>query len=203
MFEDTFDGENLKDGWAWIRESAQTWRLKDDTLEIRIEPGRGETVKNVLWREAPVDATDRAYAFEVTVSNKTPPSNQWEQAGLIFYRGGEPVVKLGKEFEDGKVLIIPSHTPIDAETVRLRLVVRGDDYVAQYQPDAKGEFKTAARGKIQVGRKIPAAGKIPGAAEGTHQISIQSFEGPADAEHWIRFDGFRIVEMNGLPAGPE
>ena len=200
VFEDTFEQDALADGWRWHRENPETWRLRDGGLEIRVEPGRGESVKNVLWRDAP-DRQKRAYAIEVTVTNHTVPTTQWEQAGLILYRHGVPVVKVGKELVDGKLCVIPGEVAMDAATVRLRLVVKGDDYVAQYQPDARGEFKTAARGRIVAGRNIPAAGKLPAAEAGAgDQVSLQCFEGPPDAEHWIRFDDFRIVEVEGLPA---
>jgi hypothetical protein len=56
-----------------------------------------------------------------------------------------------------------------------------DHFVAQYRPDAKGEFQTAAEGRL------PGAGK--------DQLSIQCYNGPSDAEHWIRFDDFRVLEL--------
>jgi hypothetical protein len=200
LFEDAFDKDALKDGWRWHRENPETWRLRDGGLEIRVEPGRGETVKNVLWRDAS-DLGKGAYAFEVTVTNHTAPTTQWEQAGLILYRAGVPVAKVGKELVDGKLCIIPGEVPMDAATVRLRLVVKRDDYVAQYQPDARGEFKTAAAGRIVGGRNIPAAGKLPTAAANSgDQVSLQCFEGPPDAEHWIRFDDFRVTQEERLPA---
>ena len=32
-------------------------------------------------------------------------------------------------------------------------------------------------------------------APGKDEISIQCYNGPADAEHWIRFDDFRITPL--------
>jgi hypothetical protein len=60
-------------------------------------------------------------------------------------------------------------------------VVTKDQFTAQFRPDAAGDFKTAASGAL-----------APGADE---QISIQCYNGPPDAEHWIRFDDFRIVQL--------
>ena len=68
-----------------------------------------------------------------------------------------------------------------SRTVQLRLIVSADGYVAQYRPDGKGAFQTAA------------TGKLPG--PGDDQVSIQCYNGPPKAEHWIRFDDFRIVEL--------
>ena len=36
-------------------------------------------------------------------------------------------------------------------------------------------------------------GKLPG--PGDDRVSIQCYNGPPDAEHWIRFDDFRVVEL--------
>ncbi|NQU23696.1 MAG: hypothetical protein HQ567_20635 [Candidatus Nealsonbacteria bacterium] len=38
VFEDTFDSKPA-DGWIWLRENSDAWRIKDDALEIRVEPG--------------------------------------------------------------------------------------------------------------------------------------------------------------------
>jgi hypothetical protein len=196
VFEDRFERDSLAAGWHWQRENRDGWRLRDGRLEIRVEPGRGETAKNVLWRDAP-DRAKGPHAFEVTVTNLAPRTAQWEQAGMILYRGGVPVVKLVKELVDGKRVIVPGEVPMEDETVRLRLVIKGDEYVAQYQPGARGAFKTAAAGHIVDGRDIPAAGKLS-VTEGD-QVSAQCFEGPPDAEHWFRFDDFRITKVDALP----
>jgi hypothetical protein len=66
--------------------------------------------------------------------------------------------------------------------VQLRLIVNGSDFVAQFRPDGKGKFETAA------------AGTLP--PPGNDQVSIQCYNGPADAEHWIRFDDFRILKLS-------
>lgn len=179
VFEDRFEGK-LAPGWSWLREHPGFWRLREGALEIRVEPGVADTVKNALVRAAPDRATS-SYAIEVTVRNLVPPTHQFEQAGITWYAGGRPVVKLVKECIDGSIYVYPGKVPLDAETVELRLVVSKDRWVGQFRPDAKGEFRTAAEGPL-----------APGAAE---QVSIQCYNGPADAEHWIRFDDFRIVDL--------
>ncbi len=55
------------------------------------------------------------------------------------------------------------------------------DYAAVGFGDAKGEFLTAATGEL------PAAG--------ADEVSLQCYHGPPDAEHWIRFDDFRILKL--------
>jgi len=181
LFEDRFDGK-LADGWSWLRENPKTWRFHDGALEIRVESGAADTVKNALVREAP-DRSKGKYAFEVTVTALAKPVRQFEQAGLTLYIDGKPRYKLVKELVDGKLWVVaaPNKVPMEADTVQLRLIVAGDTFEAQFRPEGKGEFKTAAKGKL------PPPGK--------DQISIQCYNGPPDAEHWFRFRDFRILKL--------
>jgi regulation of enolase protein 1 (concanavalin A-like superfamily) len=179
LVEDKFD-KQLADGWSWLRESKDTWRLNDGALEIRVQPGVAHNVKNALLRKAP-DRSKGKYAIEVTVTSLSKPIQQYEQAGITWYNNEKPVFKLVKELVDGQLKIIPGHKPMDAQSVQLRLIVTADKWVAQYRPDGKGEFQTAATGSL------PAPGK--------DQVSIQCYNGPPNAEHWIRFDDFRIIQL--------
>jgi hypothetical protein len=180
VFGDAFDAE-LAAGWSWLREDADAWRIKEGGLEIRVQPGVAHNVKNALVRAAP-DRSQGKFAIEVTVTNHSAPTRQYEQAGITWYRDGRPVFKLVKELVDGKLMIIPGRKPMDAQTVQLRLIVTADGFVAQYRPDGQGEFLTAATGKLP--------------PPDNDQVSIQCYNGPPDAEHWIRFDDFRIVRIN-------
>ena len=179
VFEDRFDGK-LGEGWRWLREDANAWRIREDALEIRVQPGVNTTVKNALVRAAP-DRAKGDFAIEVTVTNAVKPTNQYEQAGITWYKDGKPVFKLVKELVNGKLVIVPGAKPMDAATVQLRLIVTADKWTAQFRPDGKGDFQTAATGKL------PAPGK--------DEVSIQCYNGPADAEHWIRFDDLRILKL--------
>jgi regulation of enolase protein 1 (concanavalin A-like superfamily) len=179
VFEDRFDGK-LGDGWSWLREDPKTWRLAGKALEIRVEPGAADTVKNALLRNAP-DRSQGKFAIEVTVTFNAPPTKQYEQAGITWYKDGKPAFKLVHENIDGKTYIIPGKVAAPEKTVQLRLVVTKDQFTAQFRPDAQGEFKTAASGPLP-----------PGANE---QVSIQCYQGPPDAEHWMRFADFRIMRQ--------
>ena len=179
VFEDKFDTK-LGDGWAWLRENPKAWRIRDGGLEICVEPGVANNVKNALLRPVP-DRSRANYAIEVTITFTAPPTNQYEQAGITWYQKGKPAFKLVHEHIDGKEYMIPGKVPAPEKIVRLRLVVTKDKYTAQFQPDAKGEFKTVASGNL--------------APSDEEQVSIQCYNGPADAEHWVRFEDFRIVEM--------
>ena len=179
VFEDPLHGK-LGEGWTWLRENPAAWRHSANGLEIRVEPGLADTVKNALVRKAP-DRSAAKHAIEVTVESTAPPTHQYEQAGLTWYQGNKPVFKLVHEFIDGKTYVIPGKKPTQTRRLQLRLIVSKDQYVAQYRAEAKDEFQTAASGKL-----------APGADE---KISIQCYQGPPDAEHWIRFSEFRILEL--------
>jgi hypothetical protein len=179
VFEDKFDGK-LAEGWSWLRENPNTWRIKDRGLEIRVEPGVAPSVKNALVRPAP-DRSKKSYAIEVTVTFTQPPTNQFEQAGITWYQKGNAAFKLVHEQIDGKPYIIPGRVPAPAKTVELRLIAAADKLTAQFRADAQGEFKTVESKQLAPG--------------GEEQVSIQCYNGPADAEHWMRFENFRIVEL--------
>ena len=180
IFEDKFNG-GLGPGWLWIRENAEFWRIKNGGLEIRVEPGKADTVRNALVRMAP-DRNEGTFAIEVTVANHTEPTEQFEQAGITWYHNGEPVFKEVKELVDGELFIIPGKTPMPAPSVRLRLVVTENSWEAQYCADGDTGFHTAATGELP--------------APGDDQVSIQCYNGPPDVEHWIRFEDFCIKRIS-------
>lgn len=179
IFRDQFKGK-LGEGWSWLRENNKMWRFSDDALEIRVVPGKARTVKNALVRSAP-DRREGKFWVEVTVTNLTKPTQQYEQAGITWYSGGKPVIKLVKEQINGKTWIIPGKVLMESKTVELQLIVTADSYIAKFRPDGKGDFKTAAKGRL------PSPNK--------DQVSIQCYDGPPDAEHWIRFDNFRLTKI--------
>lgn len=179
VFEDRFEGR-LAEGWTWLRENPEAWRLRDGALEIRLQPGDANSVKNALVRPAP-DRRAGKWAVEVTVRNHAVPTQQFEQAGITWYCGGKPVFKLVKELVDGQLVIIPGRKAMTNETVQLRLVVAGESWTAQFRPNGQGEFQTAATGKLP--------------SPGNDQVSLQGYHGPPGAAHWIRFDDFRILHL--------
>lgn len=179
ILQDHFDG-GLSDGWYWLREHPDYWRIRNRGLEIRVEPGYAETVNNALVRPAP-DRSEGRFAIEVTVTNLTYPTQQWEQAGITLYHDGAPVLKEVKELVDGVLCIIPGHVPMSEQTVRLRLIVTNDSWEAQFCPGGQQEFQTAETGKLS--------------PPGKDEVSIQCYHGPPDEAHWIRFENFCIKRL--------
>ncbi|TVS15346.1 MAG: hypothetical protein EA424_16250 [Planctomycetaceae bacterium] len=182
VFEDALAGK-MDDGWSWLREDPEAWRWKDEGLEIRVQPGNAATVRNALVRTAP-DRQQGKFAIDVTVTNHTLPTIQYEQAGITWYVDGKPVFKLVKELVDGDLVIIPGRVPVptdEFEKIQLRLIVTADTWTAQFRSNLDSEFQTAANGKLP--------------PPNNDQVSIQCYHGPADAEHWIRFQDFRIQQI--------
>ena len=180
IFEDNFDGK-LDEGWSWLRENPDYWRVRDSGLEIRVEPGVADTVKNVLLRPAP-DRSEGTFAIEVTITHHIHPTRQYEQAGITWYHDGKPVFKEVKELIDSDLYIIPGRQPMSAKRVRLRLLVTADSWEAQYCPEDETEFQTAATGELP--------------PPGDDQVSLQCYNGPPDEEHWARFENFCIKRLS-------
>jgi hypothetical protein len=179
LFADSFDGR-LDEGWSWLREHPECWRIRDGGLEIMVEPGVADTVRNALVRPAP-DRSTGTFAIEVTVTNHTRPVQQYEQAGITWYHDGKPVFKEVKELIDGDLYIIPGRPPMPTKSVRLRLVVTAHSWEAQYRPEGETAFLTAATGELP--------------APGDDRVSLQCYNGPPDREHWIRFEDFCIKRL--------
>lgn len=190
VFEGAFQGKPAP-GWSWLREHPGYWRIGRDALEIRVEPGRAPDVKNALVRPAP-DRSKGKYAIEVTITNTVPATNQYEQAGITWYIDGRPVVKIVKELVKGEPCVIlggpkaaggkqggPRRAVVADKTARLRLVVTADEFAGQYQAGAQGKFESLG------------AGSLPPAKN--DQVSVQCYNGVAEAEHWFRFEKFQIV----------
>ena len=89
LFQDDFNGK-LGEGWSWVREHRDAWRVTERGLEVRIEPGNmwgpQNDARNRLVRPAPGATQDE---IEASVSVENQPTNQYEQGSVSNnYRGG-------------------------------------------------------------------------------------------------------------------
>lgn len=177
IFEDGFDGK-LAAGWSWIGGDKAKHRVTNKGVEVH-----HQSFQTGLKRELPSRAKG-AFAVEVTLTSLSAPKQQYEQAGLMWFIDGKTKFKFVKERIDGDLYMYPGKKPMTTATVQMRLEVRGEAFTALYQPDGKGEYKEAF------------SGKLPAAEAGKKEvIGLICFHGPQDAEHWIRWDGFRIVKL--------
>ncbi len=89
IFQDTFDG-TLDSDWSWLREQPDDWRIQNSGLEICVRPGVKDTVQNALLRPSP-NRSEGTCAIEVTITNHTHPTQQYEQAGITLYNNGNSI----------------------------------------------------------------------------------------------------------------
>lgn len=179
IFEDVFDGK-LAAGWTWLRENMEDWRITDEGLEIRPRPGDANSVKNALLLSLPELATDNLLV-EVTVAFTADLTEQYEQAGITWYADDTPAFKLVHERIDGEYYIIPGKVPAPEKTVHFQLELKGDRYTAKSRQDSETEYRVVSEGELKRG--------------GKNQISLQTYHGPEQGDHWMRFSNFRITGL--------
>ena len=189
LFRGDFKGR-LGEGWSWRREDPKAWRVTERGLEVRLQPGNlwgpPNNAKNVLVRDAPDPVKGEV---EVSVSVTNQPTEQYEQVDLVWYYDDSHMVKLGQELVDGKLSIVMGREeadktrtiailPLKSFSVRLRLTVAGDRILGEFRtPDAENWQK---------------AGECNLPAHGAPRVSLQFYQGPANAEHWARVTDFVI-----------
>ena len=194
LFQDDFQGK-LGEGWSWIREHREAWRIKDGALEVRVEPGNmwgpPNNASNVLIRPAP-DITNAEIEISVNVENQ--PTEQYEQVDLVWYYDDSHMVKIGLELVDEKLSIVMGREerdrtrtiaiiPLDSHSVRLRFLVREDRI--------RGEFRTSpAKDWHKAGEC-----QLPAPTNGQAKISLQCYQGPAKTAHWARITEFHIARV--------
>jgi len=195
LFQDDFKGR-LGAGWSWVREHRAAWRVSERGLEVRIEPGnmwgKANDAKNVLVRPAP-DASGGT--IEVTVAVENRPSAQYEQVDLVWYYNDGHMVKIGQELVNGKLSIVMGREendrtrtvniiPLTGMKVQLRLRVQGNRVRGQFLPEGVEAWQDVGECDL------------PAPAEAKPKISLQFYQGPADAEHWARVSAFRVRRLS-------
>lgn len=193
IFRDDFRS-SLAEGWRWVREDPEGWRVKGGALEIRAQPGNmwGEAnnARNVLVRAAP-DTSEGAVEVSVVVENR--PTEQFEQANLVWYYDDSHMVKLGQELVDGQLSIVMGREesdraqtlaviPNEAYRVHLRFRVRGDRIRGQFRSAGDAEWRDAGSCDLPV--------------NGAPKVSLQTYQGPDREERWVRFTEFRIRRLS-------
>lgn len=193
LFQDDFKG-TLGEGWSWVREHREAWRVAGHGLEVRIEPGNmwgaRNDARNLLVRPAP-DTTKGE--IEVSVNIENQPSNQYEQVDLVWYYDDSNMVKLGQELVNAKLSVVMGREeadktrtvaiiPLASTSVRLRLFVNGNQIRGQSRTPDAVEWQ-------DVGQCM-----MPALTNTAAKISLQFYQGSAKAEHWARVSDFRILK---------
>jgi regulation of enolase protein 1 (concanavalin A-like superfamily) len=180
----------LAEGWTWRRENPAGWRVRDNTLEIRVEPGNmwgpPNDARNVLVRSIP-NSVESEVRVSITVSNK--PTEQYEQVDLVWYYDDSHMVKIGQEMVDGKLSIVMGReekdrtrtiaiVPIDALQVDLRLVATNKIVRGAFRPAGSKDWREAGTCDLPI--------------RGEPHVAIQCYQGPREAEHWARISQFQL-----------
>ena len=190
LLREDFNGK-LAAGWSWIREQPSAWRVTARGLEVRPLPGNmwgpPNNASNVLVRPLP-DPQGGELEIAVTIENR--PTEQYEQADLVWYYADSHMVKLGQELVDGKLSIVMGREendrtrtiaiiPLESFKVRVRLVVKGHTI--------RGEFRLPG----EEGWKLAGECDLP--VKGEPKASLQAYQGPKTVERWVKFTEFRVV----------
>lgn len=193
VFEELFH-DRLSEGWSWIREEPEAWRLRDGALEMRILPGNlwggANTGRNILVRGAPDPAEGD---IEITVKVESAPTGQYEQINLAWYYDDSHMVKLNREIVNGPVCVVMgreendqcrtiAQPPVAGSWYKLRLTVSGSRIRGEYWPEGADEWTTAGECTLPV----PEGGKP--------KISIHGYNGLQEGGHWARISELRIVQ---------
>ncbi len=188
LFRDDFKTK-LGEGWSWLREHREAWRVGERGLEVRIEPGNmwgpQNDAKNVLLRRAP----ELQGEIEVTATVENHPTAQYEQADLVWYYSDSTMVKLGLELVDGQLSIVMGREENDrAQTVKIILI-----------KETTVQLMFLVKGKRIYGRfRAPTASDwqevgdcdLPSPAQAEAKISLQFYQGAVNVEHWARVSQF-------------
>lgn len=181
----------LAEGWVWRRENPATWRVRDNALEVRIEPGNmwgpANDARNVLVRRLEGVSSAEEVGVSVTVSNK--PTGQYEQVDLVWYYDDSHQVKIGQEMVDGKLSIVMGREekdrtrtiaiiPIEALQVDLRLGTTNNIIRGAFRAKGAKEWREAGSCDLPV--------------HGQPHVAIQCYQGPANVEHWARITDFEL-----------
>jgi regulation of enolase protein 1 (concanavalin A-like superfamily) len=192
LFQDDFRGK-LGEGWSWVREHREAWRVTERGLEVRVEPGNiwgpQNNAKNLLVRPAP-DVGQAQIEASVVVEDK--PTHPYEQVDLVWYYDDSNMVKLGQELVDGKVSVVMgreendnTHTvaiiPVDSTSVRLRILVKANRIHGQFRVSSAKDWQDVGECSI------------PAPPEAKAKVSLQFYQGAENVEHWARVTEFRIV----------
>ena len=190
LFEDAFTARPA-DGWAWRDELPDTQRSTAEGLQIRSLPGNlwggMRDIKTWLLRPLPTAETFRT---EVTV--RATPKREYEQAGLLWQTDDDNYIKIVQEWLQGKLVVnfvreekaapkIVANTPIDSESVQLRLTRTADSIVAEFRTKPNGPWQTL--------------GTCAPLTSSPSRVGIGTMQGENSSDRWATFSQFRITTV--------
>ena len=190
-----FAGESLPHGWTWKRANPPAWRLRNQGLEIRVEPGNmwggKNDAKNVLLIPIARDLQESGADVQATLSNS--PTWRWEQVDLVWYYRDSHMVKIGLELVRGKNSVVMGREeddrtrtikiiPIESDEVTVRLRVAGGQVRGYYRLTSEDKWTDVG---TCTEPKPTGSGDEP-------LLSIQCYQGDPQNPHWARITGLKI-----------
>ena len=184
---------NLNANWKWLREDRSAWRITNGFLEVRVQPGNmwgpANDARNVL-----LIPLQRSSGLEITATIEHSPTNQYEQADLVWYYADSNMVKLGPELVDGKFSVVMgreegdrartiSINPVVAGAVDVKFIVKGNEITGLFRDSATTAWRNAGSCSLPV---------LPGVEP---RISLQFYQGTVPAEHWARVKRLAIAPL--------
>ncbi len=203
LFEDHFDS-GLSPRWKLVGLEKGDYRIRDNALEIRVAPGKakeGWPPKGAPMLQVflPFSASGAGVTATVDVTVVDKFTEPGETAGLYLLDKSGPEFRGTKTLLDGKMVFLPpqykfvgkpgedgdpssyvkEYTPVEAKTRKLRIVIdRGRAYFQSGTGD--GLFRTGFHSAIRSEAK-------------QRGFALAAVGGPADKEHWVRFDNFIVT----------
>jgi len=195
LFEERFDSK-LREGWSWVDQKPDAWRLEADRLLVRVEPESVIKDESILTRNLP--RTEKP-ALIVEVCVESEPTENFENAGISIFHDERNYCALSREYlgtpEKGRTsLVMGGHkdgkkypyaiVAWPAERAWLRLIISGGNVTGQARASESDEWKTIGQftEPSDVRRQVP------------KQVRMAAGLGPKSGEHWAAFTRFRILE---------
>ncbi|MDZ4821276.1 MAG: hypothetical protein SGJ20_20130 [Planctomycetota bacterium] len=198
LFEDKFEGK-LSPKWKIVGLKKEDYRIKNGELEMRVQPGEKTKDSPMLKVLIPFEAKDNVTAsVDLTIVDKfTEPT---ETAGLYLINESGPEFRAEKRKLNGLLVFSPAKPefigkqgedgdpqqyalkfwPANESFGALQIIVSSDRAFFQVGPSKDGKYLNLFHSAIITDR--------PGRGFG-----LRTCGGPADKEHWVRFDNFRVV----------
>ena len=198
LFEDAFDGP-LSPQWSVVGLKQDDYRLKEGGLEMRVQPGRETQDTPMLLVLLPFNTSEGATAsVELKLLDRfTEPA---ESAGLYLTDEDSREFSAEKKNVNGHLVFSPGDVefigqegtegdpqqytlkfwPANDDFGPLRIIIRGNYGYFQVGPSADGKYLNFFHSALRP--KEPKRG-----------FALSASGGPADTEHWVRFDNFRVV----------
>jgi regulation of enolase protein 1 (concanavalin A-like superfamily) len=131
-------------------------------------------------------------SIEVTFEHS--PTNQYEQADLVWYLDDSNMVKLGEELVDGKLSVVMgreekdktrtvSITPLTSNKVNLRMQISRNGIAGCFRIAGSDPWTNVGKCELPTS---PEPGARP-------KIAFQFYQGVSGSGHWARATNFRII----------